>query len=358
MPSLRTGGGNRVFVELARALAGHYSVEISVPAGVSDKPVFDTGAEIKLNKIGFTAANLPARLLNIVALLWHVAAKRDSIVVVSDPLLSLFSFLFNKKRTYRFLQSDDYILFDDLHVLRSSLLLKIYKALTKLSYRYKVNYIFNSRFVYDAFVSVSGRTDVPCRLVHPGVNFDYFNNRDSRPAAPLGICLVGRSHPLKGLQDFLTAWRDVKPQLPPPGATVSIISSDNLGHFDLSGMSVIRPQNDRDMAAGYNAAHIFVYTSRWDGFGLPPLEAMACGCAVILSDCGGPSEYAVAGRNCLLYQPGDIAALRALILHLAGDRQLQSRLSEEGQKTARQFSWAAASRQFLDIISNQLSPQP
>ncbi len=52
-----------------------------------------------------------------------------------------------------------------------------------------------------------------------------------------------------------------------------------------------------------NISHIFISTSWWEGFGLPSLEAMACGCALILTDAGGVNEYAIANENCLMYEP-------------------------------------------------------
>jgi len=66
---------------------------------------------------------------------------------------------------------------------------------------------------------------------------------------------------------------------------VFIISHDDLSEFNLKNVKCIKPKNDKEIAFYMNKSHIFISTSWWEGFGLPPLEAMACGCAVILTKC-------------------------------------------------------------------------
>jgi glycosyltransferase involved in cell wall biosynthesis len=89
----------------------------------------------------------------------------------------------------------------------------------------------------------------------------------------------------------------------------------------------------------YNSARIFVCSSLAEGFALPPAEAMACGCAVVMTDCGGNRDYAEDGVTALLSPPGDPDALARNVLRLLEDETLQSRLTRAGQERIQEFTW-------------------
>ncbi|MCL7454559.1 MAG: glycosyltransferase family 4 protein [Anaerolineae bacterium] len=92
----------------------------------------------------------------------------------------------------------------------------------------------------------------------------------------------------------------------------------------------------------YNAAEIFVYPSLYEGFGLPPLEAMACGTPVITSTASSLPE--VVGRAGVLIDPTDVQALASAMAHLLGDAALQAELEMAGLEQASRFSWRKAAR--------------
>ena len=73
-------------------------------------------------------------------------------------------------------------------------------------------------------------------------------------------------------------------------------------------------------------ANVFVYASWYEGFGLPPLEAMACGVPVVTTDCGGVLEYAIDGYNSLVTPIRDPTALAQAIQRLLSDRHLAAQL--------------------------------
>ena len=95
-----------------------------------------------------------------------------------------------------------------------------------------------------------------------------------------------------------------------------------------------------DVPTFLSSIDVFVFPSRVEGFGLPPLEAMACGAAVVLTDSGGVREYARHDENCLLVAPGDIAAMARAIDELtveSGAGERRARLVRAGRETALQF---------------------
>ena len=89
----------------------------------------------------------------------------------------------------------------------------------------------------------------------------------------------------------------------------------------------------------YNDSAIFLSSSRMEGFGLPLLEAMACGCAVVTTDSGGNRDYVTDGVNALVTPAGDATALADALVAALGDDGLRRSLAQAGVETARRFSW-------------------
>lgn len=104
---------------------------------------------------------------------------------------------------------------------------------------------------------------------------------------------------------------------------------------------------DEDLAALYRHAAAFVYPSLFEGFGLPPLEAMACGTPVVTSNTSSLPE--VVGAAALLIDPYDEQALAAALLRILNDQSLRARLREQGITQAQKFSWRAAAEQTLQL---------
>ena len=103
----------------------------------------------------------------------------------------------------------------------------------------------------------------------------------------------------------------------------------------------------------YNAADVFAYPSLYEGFGLPPLEAMACGTPVIVSDASSLPE--VVGNAALLvnpHQPGEWAAALAL---LCSDVALRADLVSRGLERAQQFSWTRMARETISVYQDVLA---
>jgi glycosyltransferase involved in cell wall biosynthesis len=95
----------------------------------------------------------------------------------------------------------------------------------------------------------------------------------------------------------------------------------------------------RDLVPIYNSAAIFVHSSIHEGFGLPPAEAMASGCALTAFANLGVSEFAVDGHNALLVPVGDVEGLANAITRLIEDDELRIRLARQGIADIRTRTW-------------------
>ena len=104
---------------------------------------------------------------------------------------------------------------------------------------------------------------------------------------------------------------------------------------------------DADLPALYSAARVLAYPSIYEGFGLPMLEAMACGTPVVASTASCMPE--VAGDAALLVPPTDVDGLAAALDLALTDEALRADLIVKGRARARQFSWAKSAQQLLEI---------
>ena len=109
---------------------------------------------------------------------------------------------------------------------------------------------------------------------------------------------------------------------------------------------------DDDLVALYNLASVFVYPSLYEGFGLPLLEAMACGCPVIASDRGSIPE--VAGDACLSVEPGRVDEIARALVRLVKDGDLRRSLSVKGLERARGFTWERCAMETHEVYEKVL----
>ncbi len=108
--------------------------------------------------------------------------------------------------------------------------------------------------------------------------------------------------------------------------------------------------DDDDLPAVYSGAALFAFPSLYEGFGLPLLEAMACGVPVVTSNISSMPE--VAGDAAVLVDPRDADGLAAAIARVLRDEALRDRLRGAGLARAREFSWEATARRTLDAYAS------
>ena len=120
----------------------------------------------------------------------------------------------------------------------------------------------------------------------------------------------------------------------------------------VSRVHILSDVKDDELPAFYRHAKLFVYPSWAEGFGMPPLEAMASGVPVISSDSTSIPE--VVGDAGVLVNPGDVDALAEAIDHLLSDQVFYSDLQQRGHKQVEAFKWSTAAEKvravYLDVL--------
>ncbi|RNL53952.1 glycosyltransferase family 4 protein [Pedobacter jejuensis] len=107
---------------------------------------------------------------------------------------------------------------------------------------------------------------------------------------------------------------------------------------------------DADIPALYSMSEVFLFPSWYEGFGMPALEAMACGCPVIISNRGALPE--ITGKNCLIVDPSDISELAESMTNILSNGQVRDMLIANGLKWSGQFTWALAATKTLNIYQS------
>lgn len=165
------------------------------------------------------------------------------------------------------------------------------------------------------------------------------------------VLCVASDKPHKNVGTLVEAWR-----ISTSGRCATAPLLVLAGHRDHGVLSFEHPAvrdvgavAEADLPALYSGALVFVYPSRYEGFGLPPLEAMACGAAVICSRAGSLPE--VVGDAALLIDPDDPGALASAIDRVLADPALRATMSDAGRRRAAMFSWRRAAAETLAVYA-------
>jgi GT2 family glycosyltransferase/glycosyltransferase involved in cell wall biosynthesis len=175
-------------------------------------------------------------------------------------------------------------------------------------------------------------------LIPPGIDLENFRPLEDVARREDMVLALGRSNPLKNLPLTLDGWR----ALARHGELGSQPELCLFGHepelAEESGMRHVESPSDEQVNELFNEATVFIQTSTHEGFALPPLEAMATGCAVVCTDAHGNRDFCVDGENCLMPEPNGEAVGDALARLLA-DAELRARLGRAGIATAADYAW-------------------
>ncbi len=167
------------------------------------------------------------------------------------------------------------------------------------------------------------------------------------------LLYVGSRKPHKNLPRLLRAFaisgvrKDVRLVLVSGSSDTAL--ENEIARLGLSGVALCRTcTSDGELAALYRGALAFVFPSLYEGFGLPPLEAMACGTPVLGSEAAAiPEILADAG---LLVDPFNVEEIAEAIRRLVRDSGLRESLRRKGPERAKKFTWVDSARRVFEVL--------
>ncbi|MEN6371579.1 MAG: glycosyltransferase family 1 protein [Armatimonadota bacterium] len=121
----------------------------------------------------------------------------------------------------------------------------------------------------------------------------------------------------------------------------------------LPRMVLLDPVSRQDLTAIYTLADVLVFPSFYEGFGLPVIEAMACGTPVVTSNVSSMPE--VAGDAAVLVDPNDTEAISRGLLELLNDKKLREKMIRRGRERAAEFSWKRTANETVAVYESLIS---
>ena len=199
-------------------------------------------------------------------------------------------------------------------------------------------------------------------VIYDGIDHNIFKPSD----VALGfldkpyILYVGSERPRKNLGRLFEAFAMLKKEFP----DLKLLKIGPVGRYDkfrrdsekkLASLGITRQVafvdyvSEPDLARYYSSARLLAYPSLYEGFGLPPLEAMACGCPVVTSNASSIPE--VVGDTGITVDPHDTDALAQAIRRVLTDSKLRQDMIKKGLEQAKKFSWEKAAEQTLEVYN-------
>ncbi len=218
--------------------------------------------------------------------------------------------------------------------------------------------VTNSRFTAD---KVKARCGIDAVAIHPGVDLSVFK-ASSTPAPPKQIISVGRIVRHKGILELLSAFPLIKREFPP--VKLRIIGKNEGDAYyaaamekaaAIDGVELVGELPETQLVRDLAGSAVFVSCSLFEGFGMPFLEAAACGVPAVGFRVGGIPEAVDDATTGFLVEKGDLAGLAAQVVKLLKDVKLRRQMREQAVAWAARFSWESRAREQRNLYKKLLA---
>ncbi len=191
-------------------------------------------------------------------------------------------------------------------------------------------------------------------VIPNGINTEEFTDGGRRGARnPLRVTLFTQDHPQKG-QDFGCAVVErLRKELGEDSRVLFTAAGGPVKERYRPLFHEIRGYlTGPDYVRMFRETDIFIYPSLYEGFPAVPLEAMACGCALVTTRVSGIEEYGLHGENCLMADPHDVETMVGNVRRLIEETAFRDQIREKGLATAKTFGWDKAADRLLYFLKD------
>ena len=164
----------------------------------------------------------------------------------------------------------------------------------------------------------------------------YIDRKDNPNKNEVRILMAYRNEKWKGAADGIKAFEIAKKACP----NIKLVMFGPSPNMEITKDVEFHelPYGDK-LRKIYNSCDIFIFTSYYEGFALPPMEAMACGCAVVTTDVGAVSNYAIKNETALVVDPHDINNIAKSIVQLVKNKKEREIIAKNGFNYIKKFNW-------------------
>jgi glycosyltransferase involved in cell wall biosynthesis len=230
-----------------------------------------------------------------------------------------------------------------------------YNYIIKPLYKRADHIIAVSEFTRHELLAWSGVASSRVSMIHNGVSSMFTRDGAVREVDRPYILYAGNNRPYKNIANLVQAF--ATSNLPAQGIVLGLTGIRSLAHAQLEAKHKMGnhikyfgfvPENE--LPALYRGALGLAFVSLYEGFGLPIIEAMACGVPVITSNVSAMPE--IAGGAALLVDPNDIPSMANSLDRLAFDRELRFKLCTLGLSRAQAFSWDTTAEKYWTLFND------
>ena len=229
----------------------------------------------------------------------------------------------------------------------------IYKVMTALNYKNSLSFITVSEFSKKD-ISDFYKVDMEnIHVLYNGVSSKFKVNNSSNWARHIPFALaVSSPNYHKNFSSLIDAFNKIDNpiELKIIGSSSSVFKNSK-SHQVNPKINFLGRLSDNELIELYQNAEFFVFPSLYEGFGIPPLEAQACGCPVISSNAASLPE--VLQDSAYYFNPEDINSIKDAILEVLNNSSLRKTLKNKGVNNVQRFSWHSSASK-LDLLLNDL----
>jgi len=197
------------------------------------------------------------------------------------------------------------------------------------------------------------------KVVYNGVSDRYVPGQARPESVKKTILCVGRQDPYKNIETLIEAFAKIR-EAKSTDATLRIVGPDDPRYPEAKNRAKAHRLHEsvrweghldsNELLEAYQAADVFISPSRYEGFGLPVLEAMACGAPVVCTDAGSLPE--IAGDAAIYVNPEDPEGMASALTRVLTDSREAERLREAGVRQAQAFSWDRTAQETLEVYAS------
>ena len=343
LPSILLSGGVRVVLKYAHLLSDKgYDVKIYVP--IVSYMLKESSNKARISQIRNTLGKV-----------YHLCLKRDfKSLEAGDCIIPAFKLKNKYIRDAEFAIATAWPTAYDVNSLKQIKGRKIYfvqdyevwdsEVAAKKTYDMPLFKIVISNWINEKLKEQGSKTGV---IVHNGLDCRKFYPDEAVPkkrgeTETINCLMLYHKLKKKGVHYGVNAFESARKK-------VKNLSLELFGMETPVGMGDYvfhKSPNEEELRQLYNWADIFIFPSKNEGWGLTPVEAMACGCAVVGTNTGCMIDLGVNEKNALIVQPEDVEGLSKAIVKLAENPKLRNEIARNGLETARMLDWHNATELF------------
>ena len=227
------------------------------------------------------------------------------------------------------------------------------EELGRQSYRLPLKKITIAKWIKDILVEEYGCDESDIDVVNNGIDCEKYNieKKDYEHSGDIRCLMLDHSLPLKGVQYGVEAFQKAKEIN--PHLSLSMFGMKKSNNVPADVHYYLNPSQE-ELIGLYRESDIFIFPSLGEGWGLTPIEAMACKCAVVGSNVASMMDIGINGENAILCEPQDVESITKGILILSNDIQLRKKISECGYDTVQALDWDNSVIKLERILLNSL----